>query len=107
LRHDPGVKAACDRLPLSGPDLGSQSTMTRFENDVRRSDLYRLARAFVDGFIASYAQAPQVSFSISTTRMTQRTVRNNFHSSTRITMNTAICRYISMKAKAASSLRRS
>ncbi len=58
LRHDPGVKAACDRLPLSGPDLGSQSTMTRLENDVRRSDLYRLARAFVDGFIASYDQAP-------------------------------------------------
>ncbi len=58
LRHDPGIKAACDRLPLSGPDLGSQSTMTRFENDVRRSDLYRIARAFVDGFIASYAQAP-------------------------------------------------
>ena len=47
LRHDPGVKAACDRLPLSGPDLGSQSTMTRLENDVRRSDLYRLAQAFV------------------------------------------------------------
>ena len=58
LRHDPGIKAACDRLPLSGPDLGSQSTMTRLENDVRRSDLYRLARAFVDGFIASYDQAP-------------------------------------------------
>jgi hypothetical protein len=59
LRHDPGIKVACDRLPLSGPDLGSQSTMTRFENDVRRTDLYRLARAFVDGFIASYKHAPK------------------------------------------------
>ena len=28
LRHDPGIKAACDRLPLSGPDLGSQSVPT-------------------------------------------------------------------------------
>ncbi len=27
-------------------------------DDLRRSDLYRLARAFVDGFIASYDQAP-------------------------------------------------
>ena len=33
--------------------------MTRLENDVRRSDLYRLAQAFVDGFIASYKHAPE------------------------------------------------
>jgi hypothetical protein len=59
LRHDPAIKAACGRLPLSGSDLASQSTMTRLENDVRRSDLYRLAQAFVDGFIASYKHAPE------------------------------------------------
>jgi|TARA_B100000315_G_scaffold257573_1_gene306815 hypothetical protein len=59
LRVDPGIKAACDRLPLSGPDLASQSTMTRFENEVRRTDLYRIAQAFVDGFIASYERAPE------------------------------------------------
>ena len=32
LRSDPGLKAACDRLPLSGPDLASQPTMSRLEN---------------------------------------------------------------------------
>ena len=32
LRSDPGFKAACDRLPISGEHLGSQPTMSRFEN---------------------------------------------------------------------------
>lgn len=58
LRSDPGIKAACGVLPLSGSDLGSQPTMSRFENQIRRSDLYRIARAFLDCFIASYARPP-------------------------------------------------
>ena len=29
LRVDPGFKTACERLPLSGPDLASQPTLTR------------------------------------------------------------------------------
>ena len=58
LRSDPGFKAACDRLPVTGKDLASQPTMSRLENGVRRSELYRIARAFVDGFIASYETAP-------------------------------------------------
>ena len=102
LRHDPAIKAACGRLPLSGSDLASQSTMTRLENDVRRSDLYRLAQAFVDGFIASYKHAPNISSWTSMTQTTRHTVRNSIHFSTRITMNTALCRFIFMKAKAAS-----
>ena len=59
LRSDPGFKAACDRLPITGKDLASQPTMSRLENGVRRSELYRIAQAFVDGFIASYEQAPE------------------------------------------------
>ena len=68
LRSDPGIKAACGVLPLSGADLsacnaqaglGSQPTMSRFENQIRRSDLYRIARAFVDCFIASYKKPPE------------------------------------------------
>ena len=55
LRSDPGFKAACGRLPLQGKDLGSQP---RFENQMSRSDLYRVARAFVDCFIASYKKPP-------------------------------------------------
>ena len=54
LRSDPGFKAACDRWPLSGEDLASQPTMTRLENGVSRSDLYRMAQALVDTFLASY-----------------------------------------------------
>jgi len=59
LRSDPGFKAACDRLPISGADLASQSTMSRLENRVRRGELYRMAYALADVFIASYAKAPQ------------------------------------------------
>jgi hypothetical protein len=59
LRCDPGFKVACDRLPISGPDLASQPTMTRLENRVRRTDLYRMARALVDVFIASYEEPPE------------------------------------------------
>jgi hypothetical protein len=60
LRRDPGLKAACDRFPISGQDLGSQPTMTRLENMVTRSDLYRMAQALVDTFIASYEHEPEV-----------------------------------------------
>ena len=58
LRHDPLFKAACDRLPLSGPPLASQSTMTRLENAVTRSDLYRMTRVLVDLFLDSYDTPP-------------------------------------------------
>jgi hypothetical protein len=60
LRGDVGIKMACDRLPLSGPDLASQPTMSRLENDPSRTDLYRMARALVDVFIASYSTPPQM-----------------------------------------------
>ncbi len=59
LRADPGFKAACARLPSSGADLSSQPTMSRFENRITNKDLYRIARAFVDAFIASYAKPPK------------------------------------------------
>lgn len=58
LRHDPLFKAACDRLPLSGLPLGSQSTMTRLENAVTRADLYRMTRALLDVFLDSYDTPP-------------------------------------------------
>lgn len=60
LRSDPALKMACDRLPITGPALASQPTMSRLENRVRRTELYRLARALVEAFLASYAQAPAV-----------------------------------------------
>jgi hypothetical protein len=59
LRSDPGLKVACDRLPLTGEELASQPTISRLENSVRRTDLYRIGSAFVDAFIASYKKAPK------------------------------------------------
>ncbi len=59
LRHDPLFKMGLDRLPLD-PDqtLASQPTHSRLENAVRRADLYRIAVAFVEQFLASYAEPP-------------------------------------------------
>src|SRR6059036_2949988 len=49
-----------DRLPETGAPLASQPTLSRFENHVSRTELYRMARVLVDQFIASYARPPQL-----------------------------------------------
>jgi hypothetical protein len=59
LRKDPIIKIACEKLPLSEEELGSQPTMCRFENAPSRTDLYRLGEALVDHFIDSYKRAPE------------------------------------------------
>jgi hypothetical protein len=59
FRDDPALKAVCERLPIEGEALGSQPTMTRLENAVSRTDLYRLARALADVFVGSYEHAPR------------------------------------------------
>ena len=59
LRHDPAFKAACDRLPLLGAPLASQSSLSRLENAPRRTELYRLAQALLETFLASYDRASQ------------------------------------------------
>lgn len=60
LRTDPILKLALGRLPETDPPLASQPTMTRFENQPSRGDLYRLAEVLVDQFIASYGDEPEV-----------------------------------------------
>jgi hypothetical protein len=60
LRHDPIFKLLLGRLPQSGPSLASQPTISRFENGVSRSELYRLAVVLVEQFITSYAKPPAV-----------------------------------------------
>jgi len=60
LRHDPIFKLMLDRLPESGAPLASQPTISRFENRVARTELYRMARVLVDQFIASYSRPPKV-----------------------------------------------
>jgi hypothetical protein len=59
LRTDPAIKFACDRLPITGAALASQPTMTRLENSVSRTDLYRIGRALVDIFLDSYSKPPK------------------------------------------------
>jgi hypothetical protein len=59
LRHDPALRVACGRLPLSDDPLASQPSMSRFENTPRRSELYRMAQALFATFVASDAQAPK------------------------------------------------
>jgi len=56
LKDDPVLKIACHRLEGS---LASQPTMSRFENGFSRTDLYRIAQAFLDAFIASYTNPPK------------------------------------------------
>ena len=61
LRTDPVFKLGLERLPLEAvADLASAPTLSRLENAATRKDLYRLAVAFVEQFIASYAHPPAV-----------------------------------------------
>ena len=61
LRHDALFKLGLERKPLDeAMDLASAPTFSRLENGVGARDLYRIARAFVETFIASYPQPPQV-----------------------------------------------
>src|SRR2546428_11421050 len=56
LADAPIHKLLLDRDPLAGPALGSQPTLSRFENAVRRSDLYRLGLAVAEAVLAFHRQ---------------------------------------------------
>jgi hypothetical protein len=59
LRHDPLLKLSVERPPLDpAQSLASAPTFSRLEHSVDRKDLYRLTRALVDHFIASYPEPP-------------------------------------------------
>jgi hypothetical protein len=61
LRTDPVFKLGLERLPLEATaDLASAPTLSRLENAATRKDIYRLAVAFIEQFIASYPQPPAV-----------------------------------------------
>ena len=61
LRRDPMFKLAVGRAPLQATtDLASGTTFSRLENRLSRKDIDRLAKGFVEAFIASYAAAPQI-----------------------------------------------
>jgi hypothetical protein len=60
LRDDTILKMSVGRLPMTGGALASQSTMTRFENTPRASELYNIAYVFADKFVESYRSEPPV-----------------------------------------------
>src|SRR5712664_691350 len=60
LRDDPIFTLMLDRLPETGAPLASQPTISRFENRVSRTELYRMALVLLDHFIASYDSPPEV-----------------------------------------------
>jgi len=59
LRKDPVMKIACERQPEDETPLASQPTISRLENSLTRTDLYRIAEVFVDMFIQSYDEPPE------------------------------------------------
>ncbi|MBI3016253.1 MAG: IS1380 family transposase [Candidatus Tectomicrobia bacterium] len=54
LADDPIHKLLVGRDPLSGPALASQPTLSRFENQMGRKDLYRLSLALADRVIVHH-----------------------------------------------------
>ncbi|NTU54602.1 MAG: hypothetical protein HGA97_13130 [Chlorobiaceae bacterium] len=54
------MKMSFGRLPESGLELASQPTITRLENMVTRTELYRMGIVFIDYFLQSYTEAPPV-----------------------------------------------
>src|SRR5665811_236887 len=58
LREDMIFKICAGRLPQSDNDLASQPTMSRLENTVTMTDLFRLGECLVDVFINSYSKVP-------------------------------------------------
>ena len=60
LRSDSIFKICNERLPDSGEDLGSQPTISRLENSVDNAAIYKMGEVFLDKFVCSYAEAPEV-----------------------------------------------
>ena len=58
LRSDPALKEACGRNAITGADLASQPTLSRFENMLTRQDLIRMAKEIL---CCSTAQIPKDS----------------------------------------------
>jgi hypothetical protein len=56
LSADPIHKMLLDRDPITGRDLASQPTLSRFENSIRPRELYRLGEALADSVMERHAQ---------------------------------------------------
>jgi len=59
LRHDPAIKTAVGREPLSGANLASQPTQHRFETSRNFKELYRLCEWLIDYYIQCQKRTPK------------------------------------------------
>jgi Transposase DDE domain group 1 len=59
LASDPVHKLLVGRDPVEGEDLASQPTLSRFENNVGRKELFRMAEALADTVIERHRQRLQ------------------------------------------------
>ena len=96
LADDPIHKLLLGRDPVTGARLASQPTISRFENDVRRSALYRMGRELAACVIDRHRRRLHggrgVSRSIWTRPTTGRTALSNSRSSTGTTARGVTCR---------------
>ncbi len=85
-----------DRDPVTGLDLASQPTLSRFENSIRPRELYRLGEALADRVIERHAQrlrgrARCVTIDLDPTD-DPTPAHSSYHSSTDTTTVGATCR---------------
>jgi hypothetical protein len=59
MKKDPALKTIVGRRPQGDDDLGSQPTLSRFENDRGNEELYRMSDFLVKLFIQSNPEAPK------------------------------------------------
>jgi Transposase DDE domain group 1 len=97
LRHEPIFQLLLDRLPETGAPLASQPTISRFENRISRTELYRMALVLMDQFIASYDPPPRSSCSMSMTLRTAPMVNRNISATMAIMAGIVSCHATFMK----------
>ena len=95
LAADPMHKMLLDRDPVTGLDMASQATLSRFENAVGPRPLYSMGAALAESVIERHAQrlhhrARLVTIDLDPT--IPRIGRSSCHSSTAITTTRVTCR---------------
>ena len=75
LADDPLHKLMLDREPLTGPALGSQPTLSRFENGISRRDLVRMGQGLARTVIAHHRRPTSPLPSLSARARSRRSSR--------------------------------
>ena len=76
LGSDPIHKLLCERDPVSGAALASQSTLSRFENALGRAELYRMGVALAESVIERHRMRPRAQGSADHPIWTRSTIRS-------------------------------